>query len=143
MPLDSAQSRGNPQIALNRAKLTFQTKGDNWTQLELWFTKLDSTPISKARRVYIAIDDDAGHNFIRRPLPSVNLASLAPGQSAEFQERLLFPALQPGYYQIKLWIPSVDPEFRFNAAHNLLVSSFGVADAKSGLNAIAAFSVMR
>jgi hypothetical protein len=31
----------------------------------------------------------------------------------------------------------------FNATHNLLVSSFGVADEKSGLNTISGFSVTR
>lgn len=141
MPLDSAPAAGRPQVALNHATLSFETKDDNWMHLELRFTKLGSTPVSDALRVYIAIDDDSGHNFIRRPLPSVNFAGLAPGQSVEFKERLLFPALRPGHYQIRLWIPSVDPAFKFNAAHNLLVNSFGVADKKSGLNRIAAFSV--
>lgn len=141
MPSDPAQTSGRPQVALNHAALSFKTQDDNWMHLELRFTKLDSTPVSNALRVYIAIDDDSGHNFIRRPLPSVNLAGLAPGQSVEFKERLLFPALRPGHYQISLWIPSTDPVFKFNAAHNLQVRSFGVADEKSGLNRIAAFSV--
>jgi hypothetical protein len=143
LPVDSAQAEGEPLIALNRAELQFKTKDDNWMSLELRFTKLNSTPISEAHQVYIAIDDDSGHNFIRRPLPSVDLASLMPGQPADFKERILFPALRPGHYQIKLWIPSVDPQFKFNAAHNLLVSSFGVADEKSGLNRISTFSVTR
>lgn len=143
MPMNSAQTAGKPQIALNRAELSFKTKDDNWMRLELRFTKLDSTPISEARSVFIAIDDDAGHNFIRRPLPNVNLAALSPGHSAEFHERILVPALRPGHYQIKLWIPSIDPEFKFNSTHNLLIGSFGVADEKSGLNRIAAFSVTR
>jgi hypothetical protein len=143
LAVDSAQAASEPLIALNHAELQFKTKDDNWMSLELRFTKLNSIPISEAHRVYIAIDDDSGHNFIRRPLPSVNLASLVPGQPAEFKERLVFPALRPGHYQIKLWIPSVDPSQMFNAAHNLLVSSFGVADEKSGMNTISAFSVTR
>ena len=143
LPADPAQVASEPLIALNHAELQFKTRDDNWMSLELRFTKLNSTPISEAHRVYIAIDDDSGHNFIRRPLPSVNLAGLIPGKAAEFKERLLFPALRPGHYQIKLWIPSVDPSLMFNATHNLLVSSFGVADEKSGLNTISGFSVTR
>ena len=143
LPVDSAQAASEPLIALNHAELQFKTRDDNWMSLELRFTKLNSIPISEVHRVYIAIDDDSGHNFIRRPLPSVNLASLVSGRPADFKERLLFPALRPGHYQIKLWIPSVDPSLMFNAAHNLLVSSFGVADEKSGLNTISGFSVTR
>lgn len=141
MPVNYAEAADKTQIALDRAELSFKTTDDNWMRLELRFTKLDSIPLSEAWRVYIAIDDDSGHNLIRRPLPSVNLASLAPGKSVDFKERLMFPALRPGHYQIKLWIPSGDPKFKFNSAHNLLVSSVGVADQKSGLNTIATFSV--
>jgi len=143
MPLRSAQSPGEPQIALNRAELSFNTKDDNWMRLELRFTRKDHVPISVARPVYIAVDDDAGHNFIRRPLPNVNLAGLIPGRSAHFQERLFVPSLQPGHYHINLWIPSDDPEFKFNAAHNLLLSSYGVGDDETRLNRIAEFSVKR
>lgn len=143
MPLNAARSPHEPQIALNRVELSFGTTDSNWMRLELRFTKLDKRPISEARSVYIAFDDDSGHNFIRRPLPSVNLAALVTGKSADFQERLLVPALRPGHYQIKLWIPSVNPAFKFDYRHNLLVSSFGVADESSGLNRIAAFSVRR
>jgi hypothetical protein len=143
MPLRSAQSSGEPQIALNRAMLSFTTEDSNWMRLELRFTRTDRGPISVPRPVYIAFDDDAGHNFIRRPLPNVNLAGLVPGRSADFHERLLVPALQPGHYQISLWIPSDDPEFKFNAAHNLILSSYGVGDDESGLNRIAEFSVKR
>jgi hypothetical protein len=143
VPLRSAQSSGEPQIALNCAELSFKTDDSNWMRLELRFTRTDRVPISGARIVYIAFDDDAGHNFIRRPLPSVNLAGLVAGRSAHFHERILVPALQPGHYQISLWIPSADPEFEFNAAHNLLLSSYDVGDDKTGLNRIAEFSVKR
>ncbi len=141
MPMDSSKPSGGGHIALNHAELSFKTKDDNWMRLELRFTNLGPTPISVARLVYIAFDDDAGRNFIRRPLPHVNLAALAPGQPADFEERLLIGALRPGHYQIRLWIPSSDPGLKFNAAHNLLISSLGVADENSGLNRIADFSV--
>jgi hypothetical protein len=141
--IDSSASSGDPHIALNRAELSFKTTDENWMRLDLKFTNLDQLPISMARSIYIAFDDDAGRNFIRRPLPHVNLHGLAPGQSADFQERLLIAALRPGHYQIKLWIPSSDPKLRFDAAHNFLISSMGVGDEKSGLNKIAEFSVTR
>lgn len=143
MPVDSAQAAGQPLIALNHAELSFKTDDDNWMHLELRFTRLDSGAAGEARRVYIEIDGDSGENIIRRPLPSVNLARLAPGQPTEFNERMVFPALRPGHYLIKLWVPSADPVFQFNASHNLLLSSFGVAEEKSRLNAIASFSVTR
>ena len=143
MPTNPALADGKPQIALNHAELSFKTKDDNWMRLELRLTKLDSLPISQARPVYIEVDDDGGRNFIRRPLQSVNLAALAAGQSVDFHERILVPALRPGHYEISLWIPSIDPEFKFNSTHNLLIRSFGVADEKSGLNRIAAFSIPR
>jgi hypothetical protein len=141
VPLNSAQAVGEPRIALNHAALSFKTKHDNWASLT--FTKLDSAPISELRVVYLTVDGDSGHNFIRRVLPSVDFRSLAPGQRTEFAERLLIPALQPGHYRIGLWIPSSDPSLKFNAKCNFLISSFGVADAKTGLNRIAAFSVVR
>jgi len=143
VPLRSAPSFGEPHIALDRAELSFKTEDSNWMRLELRFTKTDRVPISVARPVYIAFDDDAGHNFIRRPLPNVNLAGLVTGKSGNFQERLLVPALQPGHYRINLWIPSADPEFKFNSAHNLLLNSYGVGDKKTGLNRIAEFTVTR
>jgi hypothetical protein len=143
LPMKSTPAPDESQIALNRAELSFKTKDDNWMRIVLRFTKLDGVPISEPRPVYIAVDDDAGHNFIRRPLPGVNFASLTQGQPAEFLERLRMPALRPGHYQIKLWIPSAEPALKFNAAHNFLLSSVGVGDEASKLNAIAAFSVAR
>jgi hypothetical protein len=143
IPVDSRPATGSAAIALNHAELAFETRDDNWMSLELRFTRLDSTPTSEAHLVYIAIDDEFGNNYIRRPLPDVNLSGLEPGLSTEFKERLILPALRPGHYQIKLWMPSAEPMNRFEAAHNLLVSSFGVADEKLRLNTIAAFVVER
>jgi len=111
--------------------------------LELKLTKLDETAIADEHLVYLAVDDDAGNNFIRRPLPSVKLSGLSPGKTSEFKEHLLFPGLQPGHYRISLWIPRADPALKFKAEQNLLLSSYGVADQKSRLNAIASFSVAR
>jgi len=140
-PAGSAAHDGDPLIALNHAELSFKTKGDHWVKLALTFTRLNDSPLAESRLVYIEIDDENGRNFIRRPLPAVNLAGLAVGQPVRFEQWLLFPALQPGHYRIKLWIPSNDPALKFKAAHNLLIGSVGVPDPKSGLNMIAAFTV--
>jgi len=143
VPVNSEQAVSEPRIALNHAALSFQTKHDGWTSVELTFTKLDAAPVSEPRLVYLAVDDDSRHNFIRRVLPKVDFRSLATGQRTEFRERLLIPAFQPGHYRIELWIPSSDPSLKFNTKSNFLVSSLGVADKKTGLNRIATFSVVR
>ena len=134
---------GEPRIALNHAAFSFKTRHDNWMSVSLWFTNLNSAKPSESRPVYLAIDDDSGHNYIRRVLPHVDFRSLAPGQKTEFSEHLLIPALHAGHYRIELWIPSSDPALKFDAGHNLLIVSDGVADRKTGLNRVASFAVVR
>jgi hypothetical protein len=141
--VNSEQPGSEPRIALNHAALSFKTKHDSWTSVELTFTKLDAAPVSEPRLVYLAVDDDFRHNFVRRVLPKVDFRSLATGQRTAFSERLLIPAFQPGHYRIELWIPSSDPSLKFNTKSNFLISSLGVADKKTGLNRIATFSVVR
>jgi len=51
------------------------------------------------------------------------------------------PALQPGRYFLRLWIPNPDPALKFDPARNLLLSNEGVPEPKSGLNRIATISV--
>jgi hypothetical protein len=137
------QPVGEPRIALNHAALSFKTKHDSWTSVALTFTKLDAAPVSQPRLVYLAVDDDSHHNFIRRVLPKVDFRILATGQRTEFSERLLIPGFRPGHYRIELWIPSSDPSLKFTTKNNFLISSLGVADTKTGLNWIATFSVVR
>jgi hypothetical protein len=143
VPVNSQQAVSEPRIALNHAALSFKTKHDSWASVALTFTKLDAAPVSEPRLVYLAVDDDSRHNFIRRVLAKVDFRSLATGQRTEFSEPLLIPAFQPGHYRIELWIPSSDPSLKFNTKHNFLISSLGVADKKTGLNRIATFSVVR
>lgn len=112
-------------------------------RVELTFTNASGHAISETRTVYIAIDDDAGENHIRRPLPRVDFTKLVPGQSTTFSDVLRAPAFQPGHYKIYLWIPSSDPSLKFDATRNFLLSNSGVPDEKSGLNTIAAFTVVR
>jgi hypothetical protein len=91
--------------------------------------------------VYIALDDEAGQNHLRRPLPHVDFKKVIPGEPMTFTDRFLAPALRPGCYFVRLWIPSLDPDLKFDAAHNFLLSNQNVSDATSGLNEIATISV--
>ncbi len=112
-------------------------------RVELTFTNGGKNAISEERSVYLAIDDDAGLNHLRRKLPSVDFRRLTPGQQLTFSETLLAPAFQAGHYTIQLWIPSADPSLEFDARHNFLLSNPGVADQKSGLNQLATFTAVR
>ncbi|HTQ59755.1 MAG TPA: hypothetical protein VMI32_06010, partial [Candidatus Solibacter sp.] len=80
-------------------------------------------------------------NHIRRPLPHVNLKTLTPDTPTTSVDQFLAPALQPGRYFVRLWIPSPDPKLKFDAANNLLLGNEEVADRASGLNRIAVISV--
>jgi len=139
----SASAGIGPRIVLNRSVLSFDTNDQNYMHVELTFTNAGTSRISAAHPVYLAIDDQAGHNHVRRVLPQVDFRKLAPGERLTFSDRLLVPAFRPGHYAIQLWIPNPDPFLRFNAAHNLLLGSAGVADPATGLNTLAAFTVVR
>lgn len=128
-------------VAITYAELTFGTRDENWANITLKLMKLNDAAFSEEHLVYLEIDDDAGNNYIRRLLPGVKLSALAAGKPGEFTEHILFPALRPGHYEVKLWMPSAEPKNKFSPAHNLLVSSIGVGDEATGLNRLAAFSV--
>jgi hypothetical protein len=136
-------SNPEPRVVLNDAFLSFKTRDDNYMHVDLTFTNAGKNAVSDALPVYLSIDDDAGNNYVRRLLPHVDFRSLAPGVPQTFSERLLAPALQPRQYVVRLWIPNPDPTLKFDPAHNFLLSSAGVPDAKSGLNLIAKFSATR
>ncbi len=141
MPAPDAS--GEARMVLNHADFSFKTKRDNWMRVELTFSNAGAAKMAQARQVYLAVDDAEGHNYIRRVLPHADLRSLAPGERQTFSDRLLIPALRPGSYVIHLWIPDPDPSLQFNPAHNFLLSSVGVPDRKTGLNTLAAFTVVR
>jgi len=130
-------------MVLNHAEFSFKTKRDNWMRVELTFSNAGAAKMAEVRQMYLAVDDAEGHNYIRRVLPHADLRSLAPGDRQTFSDRLLIPALRPGSYVIHLWIPDPDPSLQFNSAHNVLLSSVGVPDRKSGLNTLATFAVVR
>lgn len=110
-------------------------------QIELTFTNRGTDRISDARDVYVEIDDDAGHNYLRRLLPAVDFRKLVPGQPLKLSMRILSGAFRPSHYTIYLWIPSADPSLKFKPEHNFLLSGAGVADFLTGLNKIAEFAV--
>lgn len=109
--------------------------------VDLTFTNEGTNSISEAHVVSLVIDDEAGHNIVRRVLPKVDLAKLSPGVPVTFSERLLVGGFHPGRYSISLSIPNPGPALKDNPAHNILLSNEGVADSKLGLNTIAHFTV--
>lgn len=128
-------------VMINRAELSFEPNDSSTLRVTLSFTNTGAAAIAEARAVYIAIDDNAGNNYVRRALPSVDFRKLEPGKPTTFTEQLRVAKFPPGRYTIALWIPSTDKALQFDPAHNLMVDGAGVADAKSGLNVLAKFTV--
>jgi hypothetical protein len=139
----SPRSDREPRIVLNDAVLSFKTRNESHMHLELTFTNEGSNLTSDGPSVYLAIDDDSGRNYVRRRLPHTDFRNLAPGAPRTFSERLLIPALRPGHYAIRLWIPSPDPGMNSDSRHNLLLSSVGVPEKEAGFNLLATFSIAK
>lgn len=131
-----------PEIVLNRLFLSFKTLDENYLQVELTFINQSKTPVSSARRVYMAFDNDAGHNLVRRVLTHVDLRKLPQDTPVKFSDRLLIGVIPPGHYSVHLWIPSADVSAESDVSQNLLLSNAGVADRQTGLNTIATFSII-
>ena len=109
-------------------------------QVDLTFANLGDSVFRENRIVYLAVDDINGKNYIRRPLPHVDFRELAPETSKTFREILLVPALRPNKYSVRLWIPSSDPDSKFDRNHNLLLAGTVI---DQSTNLIAAFTVTR
>lgn len=133
------ESSRDPKIVLSIAFLSFEPH-ESRMRVELTFVNVGTMRISGARPVYLEIDDDSGHNHVRRVLPHVDLQKLTPGKPDAFSDRLLAPAFGPGNYIIKLWIP--DPLQKFNSERNWLLKSKDVPDRTTGLNIVATFTVV-
>jgi hypothetical protein len=140
-PLSGPTDRRDLKIALNRARLSLKTNDANDMRMEATFTNVGGAPISDALTVYLAIDDDAANNYVRRVLPTVDFRKLIPGKPLSFSETLRIAAFPPGRYTIQLWIPDPDPGLKFNPAHNFLLRGAGVANRATGLNVLARFTV--
>jgi hypothetical protein len=142
-PHASSKNISTPRIVLNRLMISFKPNKESHMVVELTFTNEETARISDARTSYLAIDDDAGQNHVRRVLQQVDFRKLAPSQRLTFSDRLLVGSFRPGHYTIYLWIPNPDPALKFNPARNFLLSSLGVADTVTGLNTLARFSVVQ
>jgi Domain of unknown function (DUF4832) len=142
-PHSASKDINTPRIVLNRIMISFEPNAESHMVVQLTFTNEETARISDARTSYLAIDDDAGQNHVRRVLQRVDFRKLAPGQRLTFSDRLLVGSFRPGHYTIYLWIPNPDPALKFNPARNFLLSSLGVADTVTGLNTLARFSVVQ
>lgn len=139
-PYSASETVAEPRIVINRAVLSFSVDDESQMLVTLTLTNGSRTSVPDNYRVYLAIDDDAGHNYMRRPLPKVDLHKLVSGKRLTFSDRILAPAFRDGHYIVHLWLPSTDSLLEFDSAHNLLLSSVGVADRATGLNTLATFT---
>jgi hypothetical protein len=129
------------RIVLNRAVLSFGTIRDSYMLVDLTLTNEGANPISGPHSAYLAIDDGAGRNMVRRVLPKVDLSKLPPGVPVTFSERFLIGGFRAGQYTISLLISNTDPSLKDNPGRNVLLSNEGVADPATGSNTIAHFRV--
>jgi len=142
-PRPAPSGKDKFRIVLNRAALSFGTVRDSYMDIDLTFTNEGASPISRPPVVTLAVDDEAGHNIVRRVLPKVDLSKLSPGVPVTFSERLLIGGFRAGQYTISLAIPNPDPSLKNNPARNILLSNEGIADSTIGLNTIAHFAAGR
>jgi len=137
----SVAPKGAARIVLNRAKLAFETDDESYMLVELEFTNAGRSNLGVAPTVFLAIDDAAGRNVLRRNLHHVDLSKLGPSEHATFSERFLVGAFLGGQYTVSLSIPDTDESRKNIPAYNMLLSSSGVPDPSTGLNILAHFSV--
>ena len=140
-PYGVSEGQKGPRILLSHALITFEPAHESRMRIELTFTNQGSMALGETRSAYIEFDDEAGANHIRRQLPHVDLNKLVPGATLTFADQFLAPALQPGHYDVYLWIPSPDPKLKFDASHNLLLGNEEIAQRGNGLNRVATILV--
>jgi Domain of unknown function (DUF4832) len=141
-PRAASEMLDGTQIVLNRAILSFSVNEESHLVIRLTFTNVGRVQLSEPRMVYLAVDDDAGANYLRRPLPAIDLRQIVPGKQITFSDQLLSPAFRAGHYRIAIWVPSAKPSLQFDPAHNFIFSSVGVADLSTGLNILGTFTVV-
>jgi hypothetical protein len=141
-PRSGSETGSAARIVLNRAMLSFSVNEESHLVIRLTFTNVGRVRLSARPRVYLAVDDDAGANYLRRPLPAIELSRIGPGKQITFSDRLLSPAFRAGHYRIAIWVPSAEPMLEFDPAHNFIFSSAGVADLATGLNILGTFTVL-
>jgi hypothetical protein len=133
--------KGAARIVLNRAKLAFETDDESYMLVELEFTNVGRSSLGVAPTVFLAIDEAAGRNVLRRNLHHVDLSKLGPSEHLTFSDRFLVGAFLGGQYTVSLSIPDPDASRKNIPAYNMLLSSSGVPDPSTGLNILAHFSV--
>jgi len=143
MPRGTSNGQGEHRFLLDRFAVSFEASEESQMRVSLTFTNDGTSSISEGRTVYLAVDDNAGRNYIRRALPHVDLRKIGPGGSLTFSDSFLAGVLAPGHYVFHLWIPSSDQRLKFDSRYNLLLASEGVPDASSGLNTLAQYAVGR
>jgi hypothetical protein len=136
-----------PAIVLNHVLLSFDAKHDRFSRernlhVELTFMLWGAERFPNERPVYLEINDDAGRNYVRRILPSVDFRKLRRGAAMRFTEELLAPAFQPGRYLVQLWMPGPDPALKFDPEHSLMLSNETIPDRMTGRNTLAAVSIL-
>jgi len=143
MPRGASNGQSEQRLLLDRFAVSFEASDESQMRVSLTFTNDGASSISEVRTVYLAVDDDAGLNYIRRALPHVDLRKIGPGGSLTFSDSFLVGVMAPGHYFFHLWIPSPDQRLKFDSRYNLLLASEGVPDASSGLNTLAEYAVER
>jgi hypothetical protein len=141
-PATTANGAPEPRIVLNRAEISFNTRAENYMRVELTFTKPSRVRVSDGPTVYLAIDNDANRNLVRRVLSHVDFTKLEPGKKLTFSDRLLIGVLPQGNYTVHLWMPNPNPALKFDSAHNLLLSNVGVPDKQAGRNTLTTFTIL-
>ena len=142
-PAPASVRSSEPWIMLNRVALSFKSTDENYMLVEITLSSAPANATPVSRPVYLSVDRDDGSNQVRRLLPDVHLEELVFGKPRTFSQRVLVGVFQPGHYVVHLWIPSADPAYTFDAAHNLLLRSIGVPDEQTRLNRIADFTITR
>jgi hypothetical protein len=138
-PWPGSESVDSPRVALTRAVIAFKPTEEDALHLALTFVKQPLGRPLASRSVYFEIDDDSGHNYVRR-LTVVDFSKLAD-QPSTFSEKMHAPIFPIGHFTIYLWIPDPNPALKFDRAHNLLLNNVGVPDVAKGLNIVADFAV--
>jgi hypothetical protein len=131
-----------PRIVLNHLLVSFNPREESHMLVVMTLANEGVAQIPDGYAAYLAIDDDAGQNYVRRVLQHFDFRKLPPSQRSTFSDRLLVGSFRPGHYLIRLWIPSPDPLLKFTAGQNLLLSNLGTSDPATGLNTLATFVVM-
>ena len=121
----ASHDKSRSRIAITRAVISFRPDESSKMRAELTFTNTGTGRSSDARTVYLEIDDNAGNNYVRRSLPTVDFRKLSPGKAVTFSEQLRVFAFPPGQYTIALWIPSSEAALKFNP-HGIFSSAVPV-----------------